>query len=249
MYGFFSLAVHRASKTHVLRIALWNYSSAASLVRSARSRRLWPGTPHVRLPRSNVTLYLDFTSSSRPFERHSGPSERRWQCEKYRPTVDHARAKANRCARRSVAAGRRPTGRRRADDQSRQSRRQAARSTCRQVRFCRVFQRARSEHPVRRRVGRERHDFHGVNGKQQFFAVPVHRDPQHDQTTERVVVAVIAAGFLARPAGRADSDEQKYRIQRLRRVRNVEKREQTVPVHEITHGLFKQHWPMEFCLL
>lgn len=157
------------------------------------------------------------------------------------PTVNHARAKANRCARRSVAAGRRPTGRRRSgdDEESRQSRRRAQ-STCRQVRFRQVFQRARSEHPVCRRIGRERHELHNVNGQQQFFAVPVHRDLQHDQTTEGVALAV-AAEFVARPVGRASNDEQKYRIQRLRRVRNVEKREQPVPVHEITHGLFKHH--------
>lgn len=82
--------------------------------------------------------------------------------------------------------------------------------------------------------------------------MPVHRDLQHDQTTKGVVVVVAvvaAAGFVDGPVERASSDEQKYRIQQHRRVRNVEKHEQTVPVHEITHGLFKHHKKMEFGLL
>lgn len=193
------------------------------LVRFAYGRRLWPGVRHVRLPRFNVTLYLDFTSLCHYRIDRSNDDDNvnnivRSSKSPGLPTVNHARGQANRCVRRSVA-GRRPTGKRRAagaNEKSRQSRRRVH-STYRQVRFRKVFQRARSEHPVCRRVGRERHELRNVNEQQQFFAMPVHRDLQHDQTTKGLVV-VVDIGFVVRPVRRASSNEQNYRIQRLRRV-------------------------------
>lgn len=162
-----------------------------------------------------------------------------------RPAADHARGKANSGGCRCVA-GRRPTGERRSGRESRQTRRRARSTAYRQIRFRQIHQRARAEHPVFRRVGRERYDLRDVDGEQQLFSVPVHRDLQHDRATGP---GVVAAGLVPKPVPRGNSDEQKYRVQRLRCVRNVEKRRQTVSARAITHASFEYDFQMEFGVL